>query len=699
MIDNFIKGPLTSILGLVAMGAAGYGWWIDHLTDMQASGLGLIGFCLLFMRDKLPDFISRWLNKKIDDGKPGPPASLIIVGLLSLALSGYGQSTDATLTTQSNVIRDEAVAGANTKTRIAAMYQAIIDSKVNRGELITATGTNTYTVTGPAGLTLARNPLLLVKFTNGNTGPSTINVTPSGGSALGAVSIRKDVSSALSSGDIDAGQIFLLVYDGTNFQLIGSGAAYTQLADGPGAFTGKTLNYSRVNAGETALEYRTPSQAKSDIGLGNADNTSDANKPVSTAQSTAINAKVADAINDGTTSIAPSQNSVFDALALKEDALGFTPLDPNSNLSDLANPAAALKNLGALHVTPNTQTGDYTLLASDFNAYTEIIMNSATPRTITVPDGLSLDIGAVVFIRRIGAANVTIAQGPGQTVTATSGSLTTPAQAGVQVKLQYDGSGHWNFQNGLPNPDAVANGTTKGVATYTASDFNTSDGVVAIDYTNGQSASSTTKGYLPAADWVTFNNKISGNPIALAYQALGSTVKAQTVNYDVTIATASTFTLANNVLRGVPIYVESSTTLTDVIWYQKNTASFTANNNNKIGLYSYSAGTMTLVASSTNDGNLWQTATLNTFGTKAFSTPYVASPGLYFIALLYCRSATSTDPTIGQAANITNNAVSQLDFTNSAKMFWSLAAQTDLPSTIAMSSVTVALAPIWAAVR
>jgi hypothetical protein len=41
--------------------------------------------------------------------------------------------------------------------------------------------------------------------------------------------------------------------------------------------------------------------------------------PVSTAQQTAIDAKVADAINNGVTTVAPSQNAVFDALALKEN--------------------------------------------------------------------------------------------------------------------------------------------------------------------------------------------------------------------------------------------------------------------------------------------------------------------------------------------------------------------------------------------
>ncbi len=59
---------------------------------------------------------------------------------------------------------------------------------------------------------------------------------------------------------------------------------------------------------------------KAQVGLANVDNTSDVNKPVSTAQQIAIDAKVADAINDGVTTIAPSQNAVFDALAGKANS-------------------------------------------------------------------------------------------------------------------------------------------------------------------------------------------------------------------------------------------------------------------------------------------------------------------------------------------------------------------------------------------
>ena len=55
--------------------------------------------------------------------------------------------------------------------------------------------------------------------------------------------------------------------------------------------------------------------------------------------------------------------------------------------------------------------------------------------------------------------------------------------------------------------DAVADGTTKGAATFETNDFNSSSGLISIDYTNGQAASAIKKGFLTAADWSTFNGK------------------------------------------------------------------------------------------------------------------------------------------------------------------------------------------------
>ena len=71
---------------------------------------------------------------------------------------------------------------------------------------------------------------------------------------------------------------------------------------------------------------RTPAQLKTDLalvkgdlGLGNVDNTTDLNKPISTATQSALDGKVTDAIVNGVTTVAPSQNAVFDALALKQN--------------------------------------------------------------------------------------------------------------------------------------------------------------------------------------------------------------------------------------------------------------------------------------------------------------------------------------------------------------------------------------------
>jgi len=57
-----------------------------------------------------------------------------------------------------------------------------------------------------------------------NTGAATINITPAGGSARGTVAIQRN-GAALVGGEITSGGIFLIVYDGTQYQLLGSPVA------------------------------------------------------------------------------------------------------------------------------------------------------------------------------------------------------------------------------------------------------------------------------------------------------------------------------------------------------------------------------------------------------------------------------------------------------------------------------------------
>ncbi len=55
---------------------------------------------------------------------------------------------------------------------------------------------------------------------NSNTGASTININ-----GLGAVAIKKNVSTDLAAGNIAAGQLVTVIYDGTNYQLVNTGQA------------------------------------------------------------------------------------------------------------------------------------------------------------------------------------------------------------------------------------------------------------------------------------------------------------------------------------------------------------------------------------------------------------------------------------------------------------------------------------------
>lgn len=80
----------------------------------------------------------------------------------------------------------------------------------------TAAGTDTYTATiSPAITAYASGQRFFILFTNGNTGAATLNLN-----SLGAKSIKKNTGTALASGDIPAGYIGLVAYDGTNFQLL-----------------------------------------------------------------------------------------------------------------------------------------------------------------------------------------------------------------------------------------------------------------------------------------------------------------------------------------------------------------------------------------------------------------------------------------------------------------------------------------------
>jgi hypothetical protein len=103
--------------------------------------------------------------------------------------------------------------GAGTSATDSAQY-----GQLQTGATTIATVTGTDTLTGsltPAITAYATGNLFSFVAANTNTGAATINLN-----SLGAKSITKQGATALSAGDIVSNRMYLIEYDGTQFQLI-----------------------------------------------------------------------------------------------------------------------------------------------------------------------------------------------------------------------------------------------------------------------------------------------------------------------------------------------------------------------------------------------------------------------------------------------------------------------------------------------
>jgi hypothetical protein len=172
---------------------------------------------------------------------------------------------------------------------------------------------------------------------------------------------------------------------------------------------------------------------------------------------------------------------------------------------------------------------------------------------------------------------------------------------------------------------------------------------------------------------------------------MGSTVKGYNIGCPVITNAVSGQALTSGVTLYTAIYIHTTTTITGVKWFQQTQGNYTANNYNGVGLYSTSGGTLTLVASSSNDGNIWKAAT-GVFGSKAFVSTYTATAGIYYIGALYSNSAVVTNPAIGfagsAAAGTANLGV--IDYTNNNKTNGTAGSGlTALASSVAASGITI----------
>jgi fibronectin-binding autotransporter adhesin len=277
---------------------------------------------------------------------------------------------------------------------------------------------------------------------------------------------------------------------------------------------------------------------------------------------------------------------------------------------------------------------------------------------LTVPNGGTGSTSLGAILAGGGSSIYSVATG---TVSSSNGLTVTAGQSIIGSGLTITGT------------NAQADGSTKGVSTYTAADFNDATGVISIDYTNGQKATDSVPGFLTAADWTTFNNKVSSTSLFSV------------------VALAYPFALAGN----------ATSTLTQF------NGGLTAYASSTIGSGAQ-AGGLTVNGGATTTGNAVLQGGLNLTGAAVFSStlnisgaitstatgantfPYASSTALTVSGTGYFGTATTTSLMVSGATTLQSIAANSLLYTNGSQQ--AAAASVSSPLSFAGGALSIQVA-------
>jgi hypothetical protein len=384
----------------------------------------------------------------------------------------------------------------------------------------------------------------------------------------------------------------------------------------------------------------------------------------------------------GTTN--PAASSILDITSTSKGML--TPRMTGAQQNAISSPATGL----LIYNTDSTAFCYY-----NGSAWQKISSggSSVTPSALTKVDdtNVTLTLGGSPSTSLLAATSLTL----GWTGTLADSRITSAATWNAKLAFSDTGRAYNKIATGggltkvADSLGAII--ATKGSGTVTSVATNTGSGITGGTITGSGTISADTL-VLSTRSW---RNKLADSLGALIengtgtiftvkkYQAMGSGIDA--VSIPLELITSNT-ALTDNSLSGVTVWLSKAATISTVWFYQGTQGNYTADQYNGIGIYSYSGGTATLVASTTDDGNIWK-GTANSYQSKALSSSVNLQPGLYYIVALYNNSAQTTAPTIGGSPNLTNAAVTSTTlFTNSARFRFTFAGQNTMPATITLSS-------------
>ena len=203
-------------------------------------------------------------------------------------------TTPADNALQDNIDWSEGMSPAKVNDSAREMMAQIARNILDRSGALTSTGSaGVFALATNTGITQLKAGLRFTFKANvASVGGDTLNVDAKGAKKLRVVD--DDGERDIAEDEIDAGGFYDVVYDPDGNS--SAGAWIVQNAD----FTAITADIVSVQSSLNTHKADTGNPhcvTKAQVGLGNADNTSDADKPISTAQNTAITARLYKASN------------------------------------------------------------------------------------------------------------------------------------------------------------------------------------------------------------------------------------------------------------------------------------------------------------------------------------------------------------------------------------------------------------------